>query len=168
MVFFMTSNMLNYTMLSPNSMEKVPTCKSILVLVVIKNGLPRIKSIMVGMGNGTTLVYYCTNAWKNFSKNTLFMSPHVLNSIGYRYNQSLATPSKEKGNAFILILIHFSPKFHGLSGKDPHKHLKEFHVVCSTMRPHGILEDYIKKAFPFSLDGASKDWLYLQPILFNT
>ncbi|RDX70694.1 hypothetical protein CR513_50040, partial [Mucuna pruriens] len=55
------------------------------------------------------------------------------------------------------------------SGKDPHKHLKEFHVVCFTMRPQGISEDYIKmKAFPFSLDGAAKDWLYLQPVLFNT
>ncbi|RDY00303.1 hypothetical protein CR513_16537, partial [Mucuna pruriens] len=37
------------------------------------------------------------------------------------------------------------------------------------MRPQGIVEDYIKmKAFPFSLDGAAKDWLYLQPITFNT
>ncbi|RDY10223.1 hypothetical protein CR513_05292, partial [Mucuna pruriens] len=58
-------------------------------------------------------------------------------------------------------LIHLLPKFHGLVGEDPHKHLKEFHV--------GILKDYIKmKAFPFFLDGAIKDWLYLQPILFNT
>ncbi|RDX76442.1 hypothetical protein CR513_43564, partial [Mucuna pruriens] len=66
-------------------------------------------------------------------------------------------------------LIHLLPKFHGLAGEDPHKHLKEFHVVCSTMRPQGISEDYIKmKAFPFSLDGAAKDWLYLQPVLFNT
>ncbi|RDX89848.1 hypothetical protein CR513_28370, partial [Mucuna pruriens] len=66
-------------------------------------------------------------------------------------------------------LIHLLPKFHGLAGEDPHKHLKEFHVVCSTMRPQGILEDYIKmKAFPFSLDGAGKDWLYLQLVLFNT
>ncbi|RDX91886.1 hypothetical protein CR513_26061, partial [Mucuna pruriens] len=54
-------------------------------------------------------------------------------------------------------------------GEDPYKHLKEFHVVCSTMRPHGIHEDYIKmKAFLFSLDGAAKDWLYLQLVLFNT
>ncbi|RDX99218.1 hypothetical protein CR513_17765, partial [Mucuna pruriens] len=59
-------------------------------------------------------------------------------------------------------LIHLLPKFHGLAGEDPHKHLKEFHVVCSTMRLQGILEDYIKmKAFSFSLDGAAKDWLYL-------
>ncbi|RDY06828.1 hypothetical protein CR513_09130, partial [Mucuna pruriens] len=58
-------------------------------------------------------------------------------------------------------LIHLLPKFHGLAGEDPHKHLKEFHV--------GIPEDYIKmKVFPFSLDGAAKDWLYLQPVLFNT
>ncbi|RDY06771.1 hypothetical protein CR513_09198, partial [Mucuna pruriens] len=66
-------------------------------------------------------------------------------------------------------LIYLLSKFHGLAGEDPHKHLKEFHVVCSTMKPQGILEDYIKmKAFPFSLDGAAKDWLYLQPSLFNT
>ncbi|RDY04570.1 hypothetical protein CR513_11713, partial [Mucuna pruriens] len=43
-------------------------------------------------------------------------------------------------------------------GEDPHKHLKEFHVVCSTMRPQRIPKDYIKMtAFPFSLDGATKD-----------
>ena len=32
-------------------------------------------------------------------------------------------------------LIHLLPTFHGFAGEDPHKHLKEFHVVCSTMRP---------------------------------
>ncbi|RDY11443.1 hypothetical protein CR513_03888, partial [Mucuna pruriens] len=65
-------------------------------------------------------------------------------------------------------LIHLLRKFHGLAGEDPHKYLKEFHVVCSTMRLQGIPEDYIKmKAFPFSLDGATKDWLYLQLVLFN-
>ncbi|RDY01396.1 hypothetical protein CR513_15285, partial [Mucuna pruriens] len=55
-------------------------------------------------------------------------------------------------------LIHLLPKFHCLAGEDPHKHLKEFHVVCSTMRPQGIPKDYIKiKAFPFFLDEATKD-----------
>jgi len=34
-------------------------------------------------------------------------------------------------------LIHLLPKFHGLAGEDPHKHLKEFHTVCTTMRPAG-------------------------------
>ncbi|RDX82897.1 hypothetical protein CR513_36262, partial [Mucuna pruriens] len=47
--------------------------------------------------------------------------------------------------------IHLLPKFHNLIGEDPYKHLKEFHV--------GIPEDDIKmKVFPFSLDGATKDW----------
>ncbi|RDY07930.1 hypothetical protein CR513_07891, partial [Mucuna pruriens] len=66
-------------------------------------------------------------------------------------------------------LIHLLSKFHGHAGEGPHKHLKEFHVACSTMRMQGIPEDYIKmKAFPFSLDVATKDWLYLQLVLFNT
>ncbi|RDY10414.1 hypothetical protein CR513_05068, partial [Mucuna pruriens] len=57
------------------------------------------------------------------------------------------------------------PKFHGLASEDSHKHLKEFHVVYSTMRLQGIPKEYIKmKAFPFSLDGAAEDWLYLQPV----
>ncbi|KAL2252048.1 UNVERIFIED_CONTAM: hypothetical protein Sindi_2327100 [Sesamum indicum] len=34
-------------------------------------------------------------------------------------------------------LIHLLPTFCGLAGDDPHKHLKEFHVVCSGMRPQG-------------------------------
>ena len=32
-------------------------------------------------------------------------------------------------------LIHLLSTFHGFIGKDPHKHLKEFHVVYSTMKP---------------------------------
>ncbi|RDX96712.1 hypothetical protein CR513_20583, partial [Mucuna pruriens] len=80
-------------------------------------------------------------------------------------------PQLEPAQTYELkyALIHLLPKFHGLVGEDPNKHLKEFHVVCSTMRPQGIPEDYIKmKAFPFSLDGVAKDWLYLQSVLFNT
>jgi len=62
--------------------------------------------------------------------------------------------------------IHLLPKFSGLAGEDPHKHLKEFQVVCSTpLKPEGITEDHIKlRAFPFSLQGAAKDWIYyLEP-----
>ncbi|XP_045810925.1 uncharacterized protein LOC123905364 [Trifolium pratense] len=68
-------------------------------------------------------------------------------------------------------LIHLLPRFNGLAGEDPHKHLKEFQVVCSTpLRPEGITEDHIKlRAFPFSLQGAAKDWLYyLEPISVST
>ncbi|KAJ9129674.1 hypothetical protein P3X46_035308 [Hevea brasiliensis] len=61
-------------------------------------------------------------------------------------------------------LIHLLPKFHGLAGEDPHKHLKEFHVVCSSMKPQGVSKDQIKlQAFPFSLEGTAKDWLYYLP-----
>ncbi|KAJ9170364.1 hypothetical protein P3X46_018476 [Hevea brasiliensis] len=61
-------------------------------------------------------------------------------------------------------LIHLLPKFHGLVSEDPHKHLKEFHVVCSSMKPQGVSKDRIKlRAFPFSLEGTAKDWLYYLP-----
>ncbi|RDY09784.1 hypothetical protein CR513_05795, partial [Mucuna pruriens] len=65
-------------------------------------------------------------------------------------------PELEQAQSYKLKsgLIHFLPKFQVLSSKDH----QEFHVMCSTMRPHGIHEDYIKmKAFSFSLDGATKD-----------
>ena len=61
-------------------------------------------------------------------------------------------------------LIHLLPKFRGLKNEDPHKHLKEFHIVCSTMRPQGISEEHVKlRAFPFSLDDFAKDWLFYLP-----
>ena len=41
-------------------------------------------------------------------------------------------------------LIHLLPIFRGLAGEDPYKHLKEFHVVCSSMKPQGISEEQIK------------------------
>jgi len=47
-------------------------------------------------------------------------------------------------------LIHLLPKFDGLLGEDPHKHLKEFRTVCTTMRLAGVSEEHIKlKAFSF-------------------
>ncbi|KAF5476524.1 hypothetical protein F2P56_003271 [Juglans regia] len=61
-------------------------------------------------------------------------------------------------------LIHLLPTFHGLAGEDPYKHLKEVHVVCTSMKPMGVTEEQIKlRAFPFSLKDSTKDWLYYLP-----
>ena len=61
-------------------------------------------------------------------------------------------------------LIHLLRTFHGLSGEDPHKHLKELLVVCKSMKPTGVTKDQIKlRAFPFSLKVLAKDWLYYLP-----
>ena len=58
-------------------------------------------------------------------------------------------------------LIHLLPTFHGFAGEDPNKHLKEFHVVCSSMRPTKVTEEQIKlRAFPFSLADSAKEWFY--------
>ncbi|XP_051147535.1 uncharacterized protein LOC127262767 [Andrographis paniculata] len=61
-------------------------------------------------------------------------------------------------------LIHLLPSFHGLAGEESHKHLQEFDVVCTSMKPPGVTEDQIKlRAFPFSLKDAAKDWLFNLP-----
>ena len=61
-------------------------------------------------------------------------------------------------------LIHLLPTVHGLAGEDPHKHLKELHVVCTSMKPIGVTKEQIKlRAFPFSLKDSAKDWLYYLP-----
>ena len=55
-------------------------------------------------------------------------------------------------------LIHLLPTFRGLENEDPHKHLKEFYVVCSSMRPQEVFEEHIKlRAFPFLLTEKAKD-----------
>ncbi|XP_076887835.1 uncharacterized protein LOC143538087 [Bidens hawaiensis] len=61
-------------------------------------------------------------------------------------------------------LIHLLPSFRGLENEDPHKFFKEFHVVCSGMKPHNITEDQIKlRAFPFALQDSAREWLYYLP-----
>ncbi|XP_052621239.1 uncharacterized protein LOC128127043 [Lactuca sativa] len=61
-------------------------------------------------------------------------------------------------------LIHLLPLFCGLENEDPHKFLKEFHVVCVGMKPHEVAEDQIKlSTFPFALQDSAKEWLYDLP-----
>ena len=56
------------------------------------------------------------------------------------------------------------PTFHGFTGEDPNKHLKEFRMICSSMKPTGISEEQVKlRAFPFSLVNNAKECLYYLP-----
>ncbi|XP_074567178.1 uncharacterized protein LOC141823868 [Curcuma longa] len=81
----------------------------------------------------------------------------------YQYS-CIAYPDLEGDFELRSGLIHLLPKFQGQSGEDPNRHLHEFHIVCSTMKPQGISEEDIKlRAFPFSLTGAAKDWFYYLP-----
>ena len=74
------------------------------------------------------------------------------------------TPQLEVAFDLKSGFIHLLPTFHGLSGEDPNKHLKEFHVVCSSMKPLGISNEQVKlRAFPFSLADNAKEWLYYLP-----
>nr|KYP40314.1 hypothetical protein KK1_038357 [Cajanus cajan]KYP44200.1 hypothetical protein KK1_034312 [Cajanus cajan] len=80
----------------------------------------------------------------------------------FRY-EILCIQYHEEDVPFVLKpgLIHLLPKFHDHVGEDPHKHLKEFHIVCSTMKAPDVQEDHIYlKAFPHSVEVVSKDWLY--------
>ncbi|KOM25312.1 hypothetical protein LR48_Vigan97s000200 [Vigna angularis] len=77
--------------------------------------------------------------------------------------ESLCIQYPDEDVPFVLKtgLIHLLPKFSGLAGESPHKHLKEFHIVCSSMKPHDVPEEHIfLKAFPHSLENVAKDWLY--------
>ena len=61
-------------------------------------------------------------------------------------------------------MIHLLPTFHGFAGKDPNKLLKEFHVVCSSIKPTSISEEQVKlRAFSVSLVDSTKEWLYYLP-----
>ncbi|KAF7821759.1 LRR receptor-like serine/threonine-protein kinase EFR [Senna tora] len=65
-------------------------------------------------------------------------------------------------------LIHLLPKFRGLMNEDPYQHMKEFHVVCSSMKPERVTEEQIKlRAFPISLDGAAKEGLFYLPTVLR-
>lgn len=57
--------------------------------------------------------------------------------------------------------LNLLPKFHGRLGEDLYRHISKFIVTCSTMHQEEITEENVKlRAFPFSLQDATKDWLY--------
>lgn len=57
--------------------------------------------------------------------------------------QSLYIKCNDNGDSFELKfdMIHLFHTFHGLVGEDPKKHLKEFHVIFSSMKPNGTTEE---------------------------
>lgn len=58
-------------------------------------------------------------------------------------------------------LIHLFPTFRGHENEDLYKFVKDFHVVCSWMKPHVITENHIKlRAFLLSVQDATKEWIY--------
>ncbi|CAN6571353.1 unnamed protein product [Malus baccata var. baccata] len=79
-------------------------------------------------------------------------------------------PNAEGGFELKSGMIHYLPKFYGFSTKDANKHLKEFHVVCSRMRPSNVDEEQVKlSVFSFTLEAKAKEWLYnLPPGSMNT
>ncbi|VFQ69114.1 unnamed protein product, partial [Cuscuta campestris] len=45
--------------------------------------------------------------------------------------------------------INLLPKFHGLLGEDPFRHISEFLITCGAMVPEGVAQDQIRlRAFP--------------------
>ncbi|KAL0287052.1 UNVERIFIED_CONTAM: hypothetical protein Scaly_2777400 [Sesamum calycinum] len=64
-------------------------------------------------------------------------------------------------------LIHLLPTFRGLAGEDPHKYLKEFHVVCSGIRPQRVTEEYESFHSPWAIKQKIGSTLYLRDPLFK-
>ncbi|VFQ80855.1 unnamed protein product [Cuscuta campestris] len=57
--------------------------------------------------------------------------------------------------------LNMLPKFHGLPGEDPYRHVNEFLITCAAMKPEGVPQEQIRlRAFPFSVMDRAKDWLY--------
>ncbi|KAK8278583.1 hypothetical protein V6Z12_D09G052900 [Gossypium hirsutum] len=83
---------------------------------------------------------------------------------------SITYPALDRPLKFNSGYLNLLPKFNGLPGEDPYCHVNEFIITCSTMQPDGIEEEQIKlRAFPFSLQGLAKDWLYyMLPGSFTT
>lgn len=55
-------------------------------------------------------------------------------------------------------LVHLLPKFRGPVDEALNKHLKKFHIVCTTMKLFGVSNEHIKlKMFLSSLQDTTKD-----------
>ncbi|XP_026416706.1 uncharacterized protein LOC113312167 [Papaver somniferum] len=61
-------------------------------------------------------------------------------------------------------LIHLLPKFKGLAGEDPNRHLQQFHHVVTSMKQATADADMtMMTSFPFSLIDAAGEWFFCLP-----
>ncbi|XP_026428562.1 uncharacterized protein LOC113324455 [Papaver somniferum] len=61
-------------------------------------------------------------------------------------------------------LIHLLPKFRGLAGEDPNRHLKQFHHVVTSLKQATADADMaMMTTFPFSLIDAAGEWFFCSP-----
>lgn len=63
----------------------------------------------------------------------------------------IAYPNMDVGFELKSKLLHLLPIFMGLTGEDTNKYLKEFHIVCFTMKLVGITKEQIKEHSPSHL-----------------
>ncbi|XP_014496783.1 uncharacterized protein LOC106758366 [Vigna radiata var. radiata] len=65
--------------------------------------------------------------------------------------------------------IRLLPTFHGWEHEDPHQHIREFILVCSSMKPYGVDEELVMmKAFPLSLQDTARYWIIYQQQPFGS
>ncbi|XP_026420078.1 uncharacterized protein LOC113316059 [Papaver somniferum] len=63
-----------------------------------------------------------------------------------------------------LQLVHLLPKFRGLAGEDPNRHLQQFHhVVTSLKQATADVDMAMMTVFPFSLIDAAGEWFFCLP-----
>ena len=81
-------------------------------------------------------------------------------------NQPLCININNNANfEFKSGFIHLLSIFNELIGEDPNTHLKEFHMVCVDMKPHGVDEEQVKvKAFTFPFKRGNKSIFSILPI----
>ena len=86
--------------------------------------------------------------------------------LAIAYLVETAENNFEMRSGFIQSL----PKFTGRATEDPYRHLQQFHMTCTTMKPQRVDLDLVKlKAFPFSLEDTARDWFcYLAPGTITT
>ncbi|XP_057785955.1 uncharacterized protein LOC131003487 [Salvia miltiorrhiza] len=93
--------------------------------------------------------------------------PQLIRELGrHRSNRPLCIVLPTiNGNAEIRPgFIQVLPKFGDLPGESAHKHLAEFDLVCSTLRPHGFTENNLRLlTFSHTLQGRARDWLFDLP-----
>ncbi|XP_057790954.1 uncharacterized protein LOC131008070 [Salvia miltiorrhiza] len=92
------------------------------------------------------------------------LPPPLIRELGrHRINHPLCIvlPTINQNAEIKPDFIQVLPKFGDLPGESAHKHLAEFDLVCTTLRPQGFTEDHLRLlTFPHKLQGGTRDWLF--------
>jgi hypothetical protein len=105
-----------------------------------------------------------TSPWEDKEMSLRELAMPSMEDIEMQKSDLILATTHYKVKPIIINLVATNP-FRGLEDDNPYKHIKEFTMICNTVRQEGVSAAWFKwNLFPFSLEDEARRWYTLASV----